>query len=500
LIWEEDLGELVRLVPVTGPALSDTDDRKEVARRVRLIRSGVVSALRSLVLEDPAWARFWLRNALLQVGPEGSHEDHYMVLLLQEVYACLLTLGPVDLSQRAAQAPTVPWVARLTLLAAKTVDLSAMVRELGQDTIAGVTVRAGVLRIAPSDAWTWIAEVNLNRSTGWGHHREDLSDSVDDVERQVYGASAVDLLVGLLADLAKASGGSSTDIPGVLVVAMSGPDERTQLRRRHLVLTRDNWRSSSVPSFMFADQRPGSWTDQSLVVNAAEADWLACAPLLQGQRASSPVAFTTSALVHRALTRAVSAQSVRLHLATETAKVGAPATAAAVRRRASEVHSGFEAAAAAECFKAGLFALTGVESLAGRRLACGEIDVLAGGQGVDRPVILLGECKNLDFTFFKDTGPTQTKEVIRRGSDQVARKRAWVAENWRTLSTTLHIPEIEPEIVGVVVTRTIAAPALAHGVPVVPLAELADVAATLVGIRADGWRGDVRAARTSAKA
>jgi hypothetical protein len=68
------------------------------------------------------------------------------------------------------------------------------------------------------------------------------------------------------------------------------------------------------------------------------------------------------------------------------------------------------------------------------------------------------------------------------------------------MSMALHIPAIEPEVVGVVVTRMIAAPALVHGVSVVLLAELADVAATLVGIRADGWRGDVRAARTSARA
>ncbi len=375
----------------------------------------------------------------------------------------------------------------MTFLAAKATHLSALVRELQLDTVSAAVMRSGILRLAPSEQWTWIAEVNLNRAAQWGY-RKDLSDAVDDVERQVYGTSATELMLGLWADLRRQSPGDGVSA-GVAVVDLGSEGEPAQSRLRHLVLTRDRWRSRAVPSFFFADGRGAGKTDQALVVGAGEVDWLAFAPLLHGRSRHGQVAFTTSALLERALAQAVSSLSVRLHLATLTAKTSASSIAGEVNRRAREVHSRFEAEAAAECVSAGMRALDGVEALEGKRLEAGEIDVLAGGVGVERPVLLVGECKNLDFSFFKDSGPGQTRDVLRHATDQVLRKRAWVAANWGTVSRALRLPQIEPEVVGVVVTRTLAVPALDAGIPIVSIGELAELARTVIGTTAGAWPG-----------
>ena len=98
----------------------------------------------------------------------------------------------------------------------------------------------------------------------------------------------------------------------------------------------------------------------------------------------------------------------------------------------------------------------------------------------------------MDFTFFKDLGPDQMRDTIRHASAQARRKATWAASNWRAIVGMLRLPETEPTILAIVVTRTISAPP-EDRVPVFGIAELTGVARAVRDRPARAWRDDLRA-------
>jgi hypothetical protein len=492
--YDIDLADLALEVHLRSIDLSDTDDREEILNRVRLARAAVGSRIRNLVLDHPSWAIAWLVAMIAGVGVERSTDDANRVLAVQQVYACLVGAGPIDLSTFAAGtlAPDT-WVEEVARLAQTMSRLSGTILELGSTTASGASIASGVLRLVPSGDLIWMTEVNLSRieDPDRGYHR-DLVQAVDDVEVKVYGASARGLLLQLIGSGSAVGIARATAVPGVLVVDLESPDQTAALLNRFMVLTFERWRSRTVPSFFFADQRRVHRTEQALLVQASSANWLGFAPLLHAQMDSVAVGLTSLGLLAQAYGQAVAAISSRLHLASNVAAVDRGLDVAAVRAKARDVHSEFERAAAAECTAGGVPSMSGVELMDGKRLPCGEIDILGGCVGPRGPVLLVGECKNFDFTFFKDLGPHQARSLIRKGTDQVIRKRSWVGLNWPRITRSLQLPSIEPEVLAVIVTRTIAAPAEQDGIPVLAIAELASLATLVATMPSDTWPRHVR--------
>jgi hypothetical protein len=353
--------------------------------------------------------------------------------------------------------------------------------------VAAASLRSGVVRLAPSDRLMWTAEANLSRPREANPpYLQRLTSATDDIEREVYGASATELLARLA--------GFPQSAAGVTVVDLSAPDAATQALRRHTVLTAQRWRSQLVPSFFAADARRASRTAQAMLVQAAEADWLAYTPMLDGRQEGRPVGLTSTGLVLRAAMQSVTAISGRLHLASTVATGADGSDPPAVRAQARAVHGLFERAAADELTGAGVPTLASLDRMDGKPLPCGEIDLVGGCAGAGGPVLVIGECKNVDFTFFKDLGPDQMRETIRHASAQARRKAEWAAAaaNWRRFAGMLNLPEATPTILAVVVTRTIAAPP-DDGVPVFGIVELAGLAGAIRQRPARAWRGDLRA-------
>jgi hypothetical protein len=133
----------------------------------------------------------------------------------------------------------------------------------------------------------------------------------------------------------------------------------------------------------------------------------------------------------------------------------------------------------------------------GKRLPCGEIDLVGGYVGAGSPVMVIGECKNVDFTFIKDLGPERMRGTLLLASGQAQRKATWAALHWRRIVRMLELPEIEPTVLAFVVTRTIAAPA-ENGIPVFAIAELAGLADAIRSRPPHAWRGDLLAGVISA--
>lgn len=482
--YETDLAALAARLPTAAPDLSDTEDRDEIAGRVRIARSAACSALRDLLLERPDRSLYLLLAMITSIRGTRSTDEAHRVLGLQQVYACLLSEGPIDL-RGAPQPPADDVVEAVFSLVESVRRLSDVLREIASTMVVAASLRSGVVRLVPTAGLLWTVEANLSRPVEASPpYLQRLVHDTDDVERRVYGASATELLVRL-------ADGPQTDA-GITVVDFVSPDPATTILRRHTVLTAERWRSELVPSFFSADPRRGHRTAQAMLVQAAETDWLAYAPVLDGRQAGRPVGITSTGLVLRAAMHSVAAISGRLHLASNAATDLAGTELATVRTQARAVHGRFEQAAAAELADAGVQTSASLDRIDGTPLPCGEIDLVGGCVGSDGPVVVIGECKNVDFTFFKDLGPDQMRDTIRHAAAQARRKATWAASNWRAVAGLLRLPETEPTILGIVVTRTISAPP-EDRVPVFGIAELADLARTVRGQPARAWRGDLHA-------
>ena len=478
--YETDLAALADRLPTAAPDLSDSDDRDEIAARVRIARSAACSALRDLVLADPYRSLLWLVGVIAGVRATRSTEESHRVLAAQQVYACLLSEGPIDL-RLPPEPPSDEFTAAVFDLTSTVRRLSDVLREITSSMVAAASLRSGTVRLAPTDGLMWTAEANLSRPPESNPpYQQRLVRGTDEVERRVYGASATELLVRLVT------------LPptrvGITVVDLAPSDPDTRLLRRHTVLTAGRWRSRLVPSFLSADTRAAQRTNQAVLVQAAEADWLAYTPVLDGHRAGRPAGITSAGLVLRSAMQSVAAMSGRLHLASNAA-TDQRATA---RAEARAVHGLFEGAAAAELTGAGVRTTASVDRIDGTPLPCGEIDLVGGCVGAGGPVVVIGECKNVDFAFFKDLGPDQMRDTIRRASAQARRKAGWAASDWPRIAGLLGLPEVEPTVLAVVVTRTISAPP-DDGVPVFGIVELAGIAEALRDRPPAAWRGDLQA-------
>ncbi len=482
--YETDLAALATHLPTAVPDLSDTQDRDEIDRRVRTARSTACSALRDLVLDSPDRSLLWLMAMITSIRGTRSTDEAHRVLGLQQVYACLLSEGPIDLRD-PAEPPADDFIETVFSLVDTVRRLSDVLREIASTMVAAVSLHGGVVRLVPSTGLMWTVEANLSRPREANPpYLRRLVRATDDVERRVYGASATELLVRL-AD-------SEQTADGITVVDLAPSDPATTILRRHTVLTAERWRSQLVPSFFSADPRRGHRTAQGMLVQAAETDWLAYTPVLDGRHAGKPVGITSTGLVMRAAMHSVAAMSGRLHLASNAGTGPAGGERAIVRTQARAVHNLFERAVAAELTDAGVQTSASLDRMAGKPLPCGEIDLVGGCVGTDGPVVVIGECKNVDFTFFKDLGPDQMRDTIRHASAQARRKATWAASDWRPVVGMLALPDLEPTILTIVVTRTISAPP-EDGVPVFGIAELTGIARAVRDQPARAWRGDLRA-------
>lgn len=478
--YETDLAALAGRLPTAAADLSDTEDRDEIGARVRIARSAACSALRDLVLADRDRSLLWLVAVIARLRATRSTEESHRVLAAQQVYACLLSEGPIDL-RLPDELPDDEFTAAMFDLTSTVRRLSDVLREITSSMVAAASLRSGTVRLAPTAGLMWTAEANLSRPRESDPpYQQRLIRGTDEVERGVYGASATELLVRL-AELPPTA-------VGITVVDLAPSDPDTRLLGRHTVLTAERWRSRLVPSFLSADTRPAQRTAQAMLVQAAEADWLAYTPVLDGRLAGRPVGITSAGLVLRAAMQSVAAMSGRLHLASNAA-TDQRATA---RTAARAVHGLFEGAAAAELTGAGVRTTASVDRIDGRPLPCGEIDLVGGCIGPVGPVVVIGECKNVDFTFFKDLGPDQMRDTIRHASAQARRKATWAASDWPRISGLLDLPGAEPTILAIVVTRTISAPP-DDGVPVFGIVELAGIARAVRDRPPRAWRGDLRA-------
>jgi hypothetical protein len=180
-----------------------------------------------------------------------------------------------------------------------------------------------------------------------------------------------------------------------------------------------------------------------MLVQAAEADWLAYTPVLDARQGGRPVGITSAGLVRRAAMQSVAAISGRLHLAVGSRDRRAGDGAHAQRARSTACS---RAAAAAELTGAGVPTTASVDGSDRKPLPCGEIDLVGGCVGAGATGSSSSrECKNVDFTFVKDLGPTRCARRSGARGAQATRKATWAASSWRSIAGLLELPELDAD-------------------------------------------------------
>lgn len=453
-------------------------------RAVQALWRMTYAQLRKMIEADPQKALGWLLESLGGVQREPSMLADEYALVVQVVYASLLASSPLNVFAPQVT-PDKEWSHRFGTLAAGLVTLADLERSLDPEICASCVMDKSTIEIIPTDTGRFAYETDLYNCEAFGESDRDLSDPTDigdavrEVEKACFGTSVDEVLDVLLTSLSNGGEPLSaltrvTVNDGIMYVDLRidrGPHPLVRLLREVFVLNPHHWRVRAVPSFFFADARPVERTDEELVKTASSLDWLRFAPLLCGAYIDGGelhvVGVTTYGLLWRALQRCRGALSNRLHLTEMTARARWTQTGAGRAVRAQEVHTAFERSIVQRCQSVGVAARHSLERIAGKVMPCGEIDFLAfTTDNMARPVVIVGECKDVDVVFYKDGGINQAIAVATHAAEQVQRKAIWLHRNWEAVADSVDGPRGTPIVVGVVVTRNAALPTVHSSVPV----------------------------------
>lgn len=159
-------------------------------------------------------------------------------------------------------------------------------------------------------------------------------------------------------------------------------------------------------------------------------------------------------------------------------------------------HRAAEECAGRSLTAAGWQCRTGVDRLDDKPLPPGEIDLLATANVSDACVIVVAEVKNSDAPMVLPGFEERIAELVRRASEQLDRKGAWVAEHWDDALALLDKGASAASgrrlLVRVVVTARPLPPPLFQQFPGASLGELESLAHDLMDIGHDVWKSPWR--------
>jgi hypothetical protein len=483
-----------------------------VAQYAEEARARVVRRIRDELSRAPAEAVTWWLGALAnlyEVDKQFAFRGE-PVLAIQQVYLHFLSRSAVPIFTDAV--PLGPfWKDEVDWHVIYWQLLSWCLREarLGHE----FELSEGRIMGPLTDLELWAHDVNLNISARdrpvqrgiSGAEREQL---IREAEIHAFGVSVVDALQQL-SDVDQLSQRARLQNWGnwltLVDLADPTPPELQDLFRR-FALTRRRLSQQAAPDFLLSLDAPTTRSTASALAESAEFDWLVYAPIMLGVYGDDHlVGIISPYLLHRSLGKAQVGIARRLVVAEEEAKRSSRDVAKTVATLSRRVHGLLEAEAAT-CFrKAGMTAVENLERAGGRRLDCGEVDVVAMATGAgQRPVVVVCEVKDTDLTFFKDQGQHEAYAISTKARQQAERKAVWIATHWEQVGVALD-PGAAREarevcFVALVITRAASLPMPGPGPASVGLPDLAQAAGLFAQTPVDLWRPDlIRAIVPSAK-
>jgi hypothetical protein len=499
---DADLGEgLSYLSEIVAPAQNAGGG--EAVEAVTALRDALVARLRAEVAAAPAEAFTWLMdglNSLPELDAETGADDFFL-LGLQQLYLAAVERGPLIASHPPVAGFSPFWREPVAYLLHMCTTVSMALREAGVG--APISIEDGMLRVGISREATWAAEVNMNSTADPGTDLYTLQDSaaVRRIEREAFQDSAMDLLDLFTGERNILRRTRVATMGDVLVIDV-GPWVDPVLRRMIAAGTLDleRVRLHAAPSWGFVAGAPIERSVPAALAAATEADWFNYAPMLAaGQKAGShivPAAITSGYLLHRASVKAAVTVSFRLHTAVQAAQRHGPILAKRVGTLVLDFHRHFERSVANRIEEAGFTTCQGFDTVHGRPISCGEIDVIGhADHSAGPPVVVVAEVKNNDLTFAKDLALQQAWALMARARRQALVKAGWVATHWAEVAPLLGAAaDSSPTVLALVVTRRYALPTGEAGVAFLAAHEVGPILTTLRTEPLPAWRADLRKA------
>lgn len=213
-------------------------------------------------------------------------------------------------------------------------------------------------------------------------------------------------------------------------------------------------------------------------VDACLQNWTAYYPLYAAVAVNgrTRLAITSARAVQGALVNMYTVRSNMLAQLIEASKRDEFAAArAAVRKLAAQSWARIEAGLAETARAQGWAALSGLQTIGGKALPCGEVDVLLARRAGDALTFMLVEAKDVDLPFWKPGSMDRLTKTVARAARQIEQKREWLAANWRAAGDHLGLaPGRRAVITAMVVTRRYVIAGLVPGCSVVPQAAFSE--------------------------
>ncbi len=481
---------------------------EELALWVKQVRDRLIAWVGSVMHENQAAAVTWLLTMLSMLAELDTQDGSkgYPVFEVQLVYLHFLHEGSVPLSTPHVSELPSSWkhisaVSILWRFLSQVLQEAELGRELRLEGDR-------LIVLAEDEAAFWAEEVNANQQQRWEPSSdlmiEALADPyVQEAEQIAFGVSIFDMLRAVIApdELEKYTEVMTGDDYFFVELGQAAPPRLKELFGR-LTLTRRRLSQQIVPDLLYQPDAPLLRDTATALEESGAFDWLTFAPVMLGRHegGSEPrfVAIVSNYLVGRAIMKTYTGASRRLAVAEQVSKQIGPQEARAVAELKRKFHRRLETRVAETLRDIGMKAIEGLEELDGRRLECGEIDVLAAGAGAgEELIVLICEVKDTDLSFFKDYGPREAFEVARKAHRQAQRKATWVAQHWpqlwRLFTPTAHTQSSEERFIAVAVPRITSLP-LGKGAASIPFPELGAVGASLLTDPASAWRPDLQRA------
>lgn len=365
-------------------------------------------------------------------------------------------------------------------------------RELRRGGQSGA-IRDGYLFLRESAGNLGFAEWLQNGQHKWrerGFPAADRAFSPASVEaQQTLLGFSLELLAGLLehqhAQLAKLCVEREAGV-GVYALPCMGLPPDVASAMEALALTPERVATFAEPFYWDLGIRRTGSGSASYLHQLAQSNWLNYYPVIQGGGTQGEQWWVSAEVLTYAVANLDSWKGRMLERIYETAQeraLGKNQLKRIAELRLS-AHREFESIAAQKLRSAGFNAAVAIETVAGRALASGEVDLLAFRSSERGSILIVGEVKDFSLNVRRAQGIQELAAKVGAADEQLARKLTELGGRWREVlagDLTRGAAIVEPvSLLGVVITSRDLPAILQRRFPLVGIDDLDDFAADVV--------------------
>ena len=491
-------------VPSTARLIGDDDNQQRVQAALVELCHEVMAWVTRQVDANPGVALQWLVSMLADAGTlsesakeSASRDMSRPYRVVQMMYAILLRRGPLDYRWPQPQAYPSFFVEQAYAVLSTASLISNMVT-LARRGLHRIRIVDRQLVAERTNEDLELLELGQNIAIGKATWPPEVLDpQFVEAQKAVFGQSFDDLYAFI--DPIRPNSGLAANQDGDFIIIDLERCSPACIRTVDaFTLTADRLQQFAAPYFFDLGQPASpSRLGDTIVAESGDILWLAYYPFLSAvsvRRPPTRLALTAMPLLLQVFSTAETSKAFLLHRMQEEAIRTGGAALVSTAGFARSTHSDFEKSVGEQFQAAGMVVQVGLNTVDGRPLACGEIDVLAAATHTSdpRPLVIVSEAKNVDLPLQKDFGYEHLAATMQRAQKQVAKKSDWVAAAWPRIADLVGLGAAsKPIIIGMIVTRRPVPLSMLGQWPGAVLEEVKGIADHLIKNPVTGWRNDL---------